>query len=304
MKEIPLQGKYASGRAALIDDEDYEVVSAHRWRAWEKRRPNGTIDGPYGVTQVFRGGRRASLFMHTLITGWPRTDHRNGNGLDNQRSNLRPATAAQNNHNQRSHIGSSSQYKGVTWYSRYGKWMAQIKVAGKNRNLGYFESEEDAAAAYAAASLEAYGAYAYGARGMGGTAPCALGDSAAGAVHGEVPAGGDADAAAVPSAGQHFWAEVARAKAGLAKTRRDVREKRLAELIATVERLGDCCPPRWRRLAELRAASPEAPWAEIGAQCGMSENAAMKLASRMAAHLGGDPRKTAIAHRSACGGAS
>ena len=49
---------------------------------------------------------------------------RNGSGLDNQRSNLRPATKAQNNHNQRPYAVSSSRYKGVTWHRKVGKWLA------------------------------------------------------------------------------------------------------------------------------------------------------------------------------------
>ena len=102
--------------------------------------------------------------MHMLITGYPLTDHRNGDGLDNQRHNLRPATNSQNNHNRGPAIGRSSSYKGVHWHKGCRKWQASIRIDGKRRHLGLFASEEDAARAYAEAALEVQGEYAYAAR--------------------------------------------------------------------------------------------------------------------------------------------
>jgi hypothetical protein len=162
MKEIPLTGTKAAGRVALVDDGDYELVSGHRWRVYERQRPSGTIDGPYARTHWHRGTLHTSIFMHTLITGVPMTDHRNGDGLDNQRLNLRPATHAQNNHNQRPVLGHSSKYKGVTWHRQCSKWQVCITTTdGKRRYLGIFTSEEDAARVYDEAALKAFGEYAY-----------------------------------------------------------------------------------------------------------------------------------------------
>jgi hypothetical protein len=153
MRTVPLYGKLAAGRVALVDDEDYDLVMQYRW--------NARIDG----TRIYaRSTSKRSVGMHSLITGWPMTDHRNGNGLDNQRSNLRSATKAQNNFNQRPRANTSSRFKGVTWNKRLGKWQAAIKVNGKSRHLGVFASEEKAAEAYRAASLAHQGEYAYGAR--------------------------------------------------------------------------------------------------------------------------------------------
>jgi hypothetical protein len=164
VKAVQLHGPKAAGRVALVDDDDYDLISGYRWRAWEAHRASGIIDGPYARASLKRNGHRVLLYMHKLITGWPMTDHANGNGLDNQRSNLRPATRAQNSHNQRSQGGSSSRHKGVTWHRQVRKWQAAIKVDGKHRYLGCYESEEDAARAYEAAALEAWGEYAYAAR--------------------------------------------------------------------------------------------------------------------------------------------
>ena len=172
MKAVSLHGEKAAGRVALVDDEDYDLVMQYRWRGWEKRHPNGSIAGPYAVAGTRSpDGRRAVVKMHKLSTGWPMTDHRDHDGLNNQRSNLRPATKAQNNHNQGPQAGTSSRYKGVTWHRKVKKWQATIKLNGKSRYLGCFTSEEDAARAYAEAALVAQGEYAYAAReALGGAA--------------------------------------------------------------------------------------------------------------------------------------
>lgn len=91
-------------------------------------------------------------------------DHKNGNGLDNRRSNLRFCTNAQNQHNQRkwgSRSGKplSSRYKGVSWHRR-GHWRAKIQAQGKRRYLGQFQSEEAAARAYDRAARELHGEFA------------------------------------------------------------------------------------------------------------------------------------------------
>ena len=70
--EIPLYGKLAAGRVARIDDGDFELVSQYRWRAYVIRRRNGSIKGPYAITQIQRpDGGRTTIRMHSLITGWP-----------------------------------------------------------------------------------------------------------------------------------------------------------------------------------------------------------------------------------------
>jgi hypothetical protein len=164
MREIQLVGLKADGRTARVDDEDYALVSAYRWRVIERPQPNGRIDGPYAMTTYYRDGCRIDVYMHTLLTGWPLTDHENGNGLDNQRANLRQATKAQNNFNQRPQRGTSSRFKGVTWHKQAGKWQASIKTQGKFRYLGLYSSEEDAARAYKEAAIAIQGAFAYAAR--------------------------------------------------------------------------------------------------------------------------------------------
>ncbi len=87
-------------------------------------------------------------------------DHRDGNGLNNQRHNLRPATTAQNSRNRGRCRNNTSGYKGVTWYKPQRKWLASISIDGRRKHLGYFASKLDAALAYDAAAREYHGDFA------------------------------------------------------------------------------------------------------------------------------------------------
>jgi hypothetical protein len=105
--------------------------------------------------------------MHREILGFgsikqdPRlVDHRNRNGLDNRRENLRPSTNSQNLGNRIGSPNSSSKYKGVHWDSTRGKWRTQAQHDGKTYRLGRFDSEEEAAAAYDRKALELWGEFA------------------------------------------------------------------------------------------------------------------------------------------------
>lgn len=158
MKTVHLGGKKAAGRVALVDDEDYDLVLPYNWYCVEVTTP-GKRSGPYARTTVFSDtGKSGALFMHNLIVDYPKPDHIDGDGLNNQRSNLRRVSASQSAINRRT--WGRSAYRGVCWYRRYSKWNATITYRRKSRNLGYFASEEDAALAYDAAARELHGAFA------------------------------------------------------------------------------------------------------------------------------------------------
>lgn len=99
--------------------------------------------------------------MHGFLTGWPRVDHINGDGLDNRRSNLREANAAQNAANAGLRSDSVSGFKGVYPNTAGGlPWKAEIRANGKRRYLGIFGDPATAARAYDAAAREAFGEFA------------------------------------------------------------------------------------------------------------------------------------------------
>lgn len=88
-------------------------------------------------------------------------DHINCIRHDNRFCNLRLATTLDNNRNMKKHrCNTSSKYKGVSWYSRHQKWMAQIRINGKSTHLGYFNDELSAHAAYCLAAKEHFGEFA------------------------------------------------------------------------------------------------------------------------------------------------
>lgn len=152
MAEIQLHGKLARGRVALVDDTSLAAVAGYRWNV---------IDRSHGLTYVVTQVGRRTIYMHNLITGWPETDHRNHDGLDNRWENLRPATRPLNGANQLPVRGGTSRFKGVRRKSGRNRWDAQIKIDGRQQHLGSFASEAAAARAYDAAALTAWGEFAW-----------------------------------------------------------------------------------------------------------------------------------------------
>lgn len=160
--EIPLGGKKSAGRVALVDIDDYGSAIGHRWSVYEKTASNGSVSGPYAITNISRDGHHTTIYLHKLLTGWPMTDHDDHDGLNNTRTNLRLATSKQNGANRRLDRGpKSSRYKGVTWHKKARRWVAQIRVDGKIKHLGYFLEEAETALAYNSAATAAFGEFAF-----------------------------------------------------------------------------------------------------------------------------------------------
>ncbi len=153
MKEVQL----TRGKVAIVDDEDFPLVSAYRWAVILKKGGRYC----YAYTTVDVNGKKRPVEMQRFLMGSRPgvfyVDHINGDGLDNRRCNLRWATAAQNQANQRRTRG-SSVFKGVGWHK--GKWQARIRVNQVRRSLGRFYSEVEAAKAYDAAAVRAWGEFA------------------------------------------------------------------------------------------------------------------------------------------------
>lgn len=155
VRQIRIDGNLAyvpltKGYEAVIDAADVHLVNMWNWRVEIK---GSTI---YATRNQRFEGKMIGVRMHRHIMGYPpglEIDHKNGDGLDNRRSvNLRTATTSQNQHNQKIRIDNASGLKGVNWENRRSKWRAQIKLNRKMHHLGYFETPEQAHAAYCDAS--------------------------------------------------------------------------------------------------------------------------------------------------------
>ena len=145
------------GDFALIDAEDTDRITAFRWRAACSKR------NCYAVRSGRKGtGEPATVYMHREILGAPKgveVDHRNGDGLDNTRSNIRIATHQQNMTNCRLRSNNTSGYIGVSFETGHQKWCASIRVNGRNIRLGCFDEKEDAAQARTAAAHQIRGEF-------------------------------------------------------------------------------------------------------------------------------------------------
>ncbi len=154
MKRIPLsRNKYA-----IVDDEDYELLSRFKWHV-----SSGKSNTYYAQSELPDTRYRIRFSMHRLIMKAEKNqevDHRNGNGLDNRRRNLRLCTKHQNRFNMRITTG-SSKYKGVSWHTKNGKWRARITLNYQNIYIGCFTSEREAAKAYDRKAKQLFGDFAY-----------------------------------------------------------------------------------------------------------------------------------------------
>jgi hypothetical protein len=166
---VPLtQGLYAK-----VDPVDFYRLIKYKWYA---RKSAQTY---YATSTQYQNGRRCDLHMHRLIMEYTLyvelgtrnvapnklpcnlfIDHKNGDGFDNRRANLRLADSTQNNYNRRITSRRTSNYKGVDYRPSKKAYRARITVNKKRIFLGHFPSEVDAARAYDHAAKKYHGEFA------------------------------------------------------------------------------------------------------------------------------------------------
>lgn len=155
MKEIQL----TKGKVALVDDEDFEYLNQWKWQACQKRNNKYYV----GRTDYKVKGKKNRIWMHRLIMKPFENfiiDHIDGNGLNNQKNNLRICTHSQNLMNRCKNINNTSGYKGVVYNKLDKKYRAKIYFNSKCISLGRYINPIDAARAYNQAAQKYHGEYA------------------------------------------------------------------------------------------------------------------------------------------------
>lgn len=138
-----------------VDEADFEVLSAFKWSALK------SVATFYAVRVV----RHQFIYMHRAIVqpaSNQRVDHRDGNGLNNRRANLRPCSQSQNLANRGLDKNNTSGAKGVQVVIEGGKpvYIAGINHGGR-KYIGRYRNLRDAAAAYNQRALAAWGEFAW-----------------------------------------------------------------------------------------------------------------------------------------------
>lgn len=167
MKQLKLKGKHGNGKFALLDDEDYEYINKFSWIC-SKNKHNFYLARQGNKNDLCAGMYKKTIFMHRVILNQLKgtiVDHIDGNGLNNQKSNLRIVTPSQNMMNRRKNKNTASDYKGVSLNKRKlrGKpysWMSTISINNKKMTIGRYDSQIEAAKAYDKKAKELFGEFA------------------------------------------------------------------------------------------------------------------------------------------------
>jgi hypothetical protein len=145
MKQIPL----TRGKITLVDDADYKVLNKHKWYA---RKIGNTF---YASRGTWINRKVGVVYMHrdilSCVAAGLHCDHIDGDGLNNQRINLRIVTPRQNQQNQ--HVRKTSRFPGVSICTKDGRWQAHIRYDGKRKNLGFYKDEFVAFQTYVVATV-------------------------------------------------------------------------------------------------------------------------------------------------------
>lgn len=141
------------GMVAVVDDQDFDMVRKYKWHAHV--HSSGHVYARTNIPCGKNGKRQKGLLMHRLILGINdpsvKCDHRDGDGLNNTRENIRTCSVSQNGMNKGAQRNSSTGVKGVSPCGK--RFAATIRVNGKQKHLGCFDTVARAKAAYDIAAL-------------------------------------------------------------------------------------------------------------------------------------------------------
>lgn len=144
--------------STVLNTEDWVNLNQILWYAHK-----GSLGTFYACATKYPNGKQTRLAIHREIMR-PQigmvVDHINHNTLDNRKSNLRVCTPQQNQFNQQRKHTTRPGRKGVYFFKKTGKWDSQICLDGRNKHLGYFLTDIEAAQAYDNAAKTHFGEFA------------------------------------------------------------------------------------------------------------------------------------------------
>ena len=165
------------GKIAIIDDDDFDLVKRYSWHA--HLSPNNK-NNYYARTNILIDGKSSTVLMHRLILNITDSkvmiDHEDNDGLNNSKSNLRIATNSQNQGNRKLlKSDKTSEYRGVhkaiktkrtmlkSGYVNihiYEYWQCNIGIGKKQKIIGLYKNEIEAALAYNKAAVKHFKEFA------------------------------------------------------------------------------------------------------------------------------------------------
>lgn len=149
--------KLTKNKTVVVDGEDFDFLNQWKWHAGK--------NGSYAARGEWQKGKNKNkiIYMHRLIMkveGKTQVDHKNGNGLDNRKENLRLCTNKENQRNHKLLVTNKSGFNGVSWNSKVKKWETCISVDNKTVHLGFYRNKIKSATIYNAAATKYFGEFA------------------------------------------------------------------------------------------------------------------------------------------------
>jgi hypothetical protein len=151
--QVTKQVLITRGEITLIDESDWGLVCKYNW----------TLHIPDNRKYARCHYEGKKIYLHRLLLNAKPgeiVDHKNGDGLDNRRNNIRLATQSQNTANCTTSIKTASGFRGVYFDKRSGLWQAKIKFNYKSNFLGSYKTTDEAAKVYDEAAFKLFGEFA------------------------------------------------------------------------------------------------------------------------------------------------